>query len=362
MKPQLHAIMGQFDMQGIPASILPFGSGHINDSYRVINKDKSKPDYLLQRINHNVFHDVKGMMDNIQGVTNYLYEKYKKAGIEDARQRVLCVIGTKSGDLYVEKDGSYWRLYLLLEGYRSWDVPESNEQIYEGARAFGQFTSDLNEYDATQLNITIPYFHHMPKRLHRFQEVIKDLKKMSNEELEAISYVKKQADDMCLLQRLLDQGKLPLRVTHNDTKFNNVLFNDDNQARCVIDLDTVMPGLIHYDFGDGARTGTSTASEDETDLSLIDIDTEAFTAYSNGFLDATRTIITKNEAETLVNGATMITFIMGLRFLTDYFDGSKYYKIAHPRHNLERAKCQLELSKKMINRKPDLVSIVNNFL
>ncbi len=361
MRDDLHQIISKFDIQGSVNFIEPFGGGHINDSYRALNTQHQFPNYFLQRINHHVFKDVDGMMSNIQSVTEYLTDKYHRESAGEEMMLALKIVKTRDGKLYKKVNESYWRLYYLIEGLKSIDVPASAEVVYEGARGFGQFVADLHHFDATGLTQTIPYFHHMPRRLKRFEEVVAEVSTYKDEERLAVEFVRKVGHELCQLQRLLDQGSLPLRVTHNDTKFNNILFDDNNKARCVIDLDTVMPGLVHYDFGDGVRTSTCTSAEDEPDLDKVDLDIAFFEAYTSGFLEDTKAILTELEIRTMVEGAIMMPFIMGVRFLTDYFEGNKYYKTSYPLHNLVRAKCQLELTRKMLYRKPDLVSIVKKY-
>ncbi|MEQ9218358.1 MAG: aminoglycoside phosphotransferase family protein [Cyclobacteriaceae bacterium] len=361
MTDDLRQIISKFDTQGSIEVIKPFGGGHINDSFRAMNTRSQFPNYFLQRINHHVFRDVEGMMNNIQSVTAFLSKKYDEQSFGEDGMLALQIVKTLDGTLYTKLDDSYWRLYLLIEGLQSIDIPSSADIVFEGAKGFGQFIADLHHFDANSLTHTIPYFHHMPRRLKRFEEVVSDVSVDKDEEKQAIQFVRKVGNELCELQRLLDKGSLPLRVTHNDTKFNNILFDTKNKARCVVDLDTVMPGLVHYDFGDGVRTATCTSTEDEPDLNLVDLNMGFFEAYVAGFLEDTRPILTALEAQTMVEGALMMPFIMGVRFLTDYFEGNIYYKTAYPTHNLVRAKCQLELTRKMLARKADLISIVKKY-
>ncbi len=351
-------IVNKFNIQGTVVEVTPFGSGHINDSYRAQNSDTEAPNYFLQRINHHVFRDVEGMMQNIQRVTQFLADIYRA---RNEGYDTLTIVKTKEQGLYTQHNGQFWRLYLLIEGLKSIDKPDSPQLVYEGAKGYGEFIRDLTPFNAASLNITIPWFHHMPRRLSRLQEVVNVRNSFSREEQFEIDFVNQEGNDMCMLQRLLDRGSLPLRVTHNDTKFNNILFDRKNKAKCVIDLDTVMPGLVHFDYGDGVRTGCSTTEEDESDLSEVDMDMEAFEAYTHGFLDATRSDLSETEIATIVEGALMMTFIMGVRFLTDHLEGNKYYKIAYEGHNLVRARCQLELTRKMLDRKAELVSIAKKY-
>ena len=361
MEP-IKKIIESFDIQGQIADIQPFGSGHINDSYKATTKEKSDPNYLIQHINHEIFTDVDGLMQNILDVTNHLKNELDKPINAKIDQLVLEPILTSTGKAYSEENG-FWRVYVFLDDLRSYDQAQSEEQLYEGARAFGYFLRLLEDFPKENLNITIKAFHNIETRLKIFSEVCsrESVEALTSQVKEEINYVYQVGDDMCTIQRLLDAGKIPMRVTHNDTKFNNVLLDANNKGRCVIDLDTVMPGVVHYDYGDGIRSGASKANEDEQDLQMIELDLERFKAFSEGYLDSTRECLTTTEIETLARSSALFPFLMGVRFLTDYLDGNQYYKTAYLEHNLVRARAQLHLSKLALGQMKDLKAIIKKY-
>lgn len=356
-------IFNVFDTGIQVKSIKPFGEGLINDTLRVINQDPNGSDYLLQRINHEVFKDVVGLMNNMQLVTNHLSEKISNSPIYSKSCRTLKIVPTKAGDsYYITSDGHYWRVVEFLKGYKSYEYVETPDQAYQGAKAFGQFMCMLDDFPVATLKETIPGFHDIIRRLNTFQEVVSknsfpDRVKECKEE---ISYVMEIANQMCIIENLRKSGKIQERVTHNDTKFNNVLLKEDFSSHCVIDLDTVMPGIVHYDFGDGVRTSAGTCEEDEKDLELVDINLDKFRAFAQGFLETSKDSLRSIELEHLALSAPLLAYIMGVRFLTDYLSGDIYYKIAHEKHNLIRAKCQLRFTKKMIDRLSEMSAIIKS--
>lgn len=344
-------IIDQFSIDGHVVSISPFGDGHINDTFRLTNADQTKPDYLLQRINHQVFKDVGGMMNNIWQVTNYI--RYNNA--EDFRQDTIKIIKSKNDELFVVEDGNYWRMFDFKKGTKTFEVVESPEQAYQGALAFGKFMRILSDFPAESLVETLPQFHNIILRLETLEAaILKDVKGRLKEVQPEIKYVRNIADQMSEIESLKIAGKIPLRVTHNDTKFNNVLLDEKDRGVCVIDLDTVMPGVVHYDFGDGIRTSTNTAEEDEPDLSLVNFDIQKFEAFANGFLEPTRDILTPIEMEYLGISGALLAYIMAVRFLTDYLQGDVYYKIKYSNTNLDRCRGQLELVRQILERQKDI--------
>jgi hypothetical protein len=343
-------LAGHFQLRGGIASTTAFGTGHINDTFRIKNTEASAPDYLLQRINHLVFPDVGPMMDNIAKVTGHLKAK------TGSQYTSLTIIPTHESTLFFrDETGNYWRVFIFMKELVSYDIVETPEQIYEGGKAFGAFLRDLSDFPAADLFTTLPRFHDVPWRVRNLRRAAdQDVKKRVSQSREWVKYALDQADLMSQVQRLGDQGKLPLRVTHNDTKFNNVLLDRQGKGRCVIDLDTVMPGYVHFDFGDGVRTSVSTAAEDEKDIDNIHIDLDRYRAYANGYLEVTRDILTPLELEYLPLSGAMLAYIMGIRFLTDFLSGDVYYKIHHPEHNLQRARAQLTLCNRLLQQIEDL--------
>lgn len=343
------SITDQFSIEGKPAVIKPFGSGHIHDTFRVENKRDGSPDYLLQRINHQVFQQIPALTENIRKVTAHLRNKLKEIAGADPDKEVLRLISTKNGNgYYQDEEGNYWRMYYFLKDTRSYDLVQTVQQAYEGGKAYGRFQALLSDMDPGSLQETIPRFHDMESRLQLFREAIAlDPKGRVKEVSAEIDFVQKRAAFMCSIRRLGEEGSLPLRITHNDTKFNNVLLNEQDQAQCVIDLDTVMPGYMAYDFGDAIRTSVNKASEDEKELDKIAVDMQLFEAFTKGFLEETGSFISDAEIKSLSLGALMLPFIMGLRFLTDYIGGDTYYKIHFPGHNIQRSRAQFRLVEKL---------------
>jgi len=339
-------IAEKFATDGSIREVKPHGGGHINDSYHLINSMEGAPDYLLQRVNHYVFKDVDLLMKNMILVTEHIAAIIRATDPENLHRKALKIYPTNEGRSYFkDPDGNYWRVLNFIEDHVVFERATDPSLAYEGARMFGTFTQMLSGLEATRLGDTIPKFHNIKWRLSNLKESIKeDCAGRVRLVREEIAYVERSAELMSTIQELGEKGAIPLRVTHNDTKINNVLFDRDHKGLCVIDLDTVMPGYVHYDMGDGIRTFTNTGEEDDEDLKNIQMDLELYRAFATGFLDATREILTPAETETLVYAGLLFPFIMGVRFLTDYISGDVYYKIKHKEHNLVRARAQLKLA------------------
>jgi len=343
---EIREIANQFDTDGVIGEIKPHGGGHINDSYHLVNSDRAFPDYLLQRINHYVFKDVPLLMKNMEIVTDHISSIIKKRDPDNLHRKSLRIIPTTEGNSYYkDPDGNFWRVLNFIQDHVVFERATDPEIAYEGARMFGNFTFLLAGVDASSLGDTIPRFHNIKWRLSNLTQSIKEnAAGRINLVKDEIRYVEKSADLMSTIQNLGEEGSIPLRVTHNDTKINNVLFDRNHQGLCVIDLDTVMPGYVHYDMGDGIRTFTNTGEEDDENLDNINMDLELYRAFASGFLDSTRDILSPTESDTLVYAGLLFPFIMGVRFLTDYISGDVYYKIKHKEHNLVRARAQLRLA------------------
>lgn len=350
-------IISHFNIKGSVRKAIPFGSGHINNTFRVFNNDKECPDYLLQSINHHVFQDVPAMMDNIQKVTEHMKNKLHVR----INYEVITLVPTNEGSLfYKDGKGNYWRVYIFMKGLKTFDLAETSGQIYEGAKAFGTFLRLLADFPANSLHVTIPDFHNVLARLDTFKKIVNANAKNRRitEVGKEVKYILSMAGEMGTIQKLGMQEKIPVRVTHNDTKFNNVLLDHNNKGRCVIDLDTVMPGYVHYDFGDGIRTTANVAPEDEPDLGKVDIDLSRFEAFATGYLEATRDTLTATELKYLARSGALLSYLMGVRFLTDYLQRDVYYKTSFKGHNLQRAKSQLALAGKIMEKLPDMEGIV----
>lgn len=299
-------------------------------------------------------------MQNIERVTSHIRHKLKENDRTDLKREVLTFRKTQDGLLYFRDDaGNYWRACLLIKDSRSYDIINNGKMAGQGGKAFGRFQNLLADLPVETLFDTIPNFHNVETRLHTFFEVIqKDPVKRVKDVLQQINFVEKRSEEMMTILKLGQEGKISRRTTHNDTKFNNVLFDNTGKALCVIDLDTVMPGYVHYDFGDAIRTGCNTGAEDDPNLENVKLNIEFFEAYSAGFLQETSTLLNTLEIKTLAFSARLLTFIMGLRFLTDYIDGDNYYKIHFENHNLRRANAQFKLLKNMEERYNNMQEIV----
>ena len=357
-------IVESFDIKGEFYSAGTFGNGHINDTRYVETKDaEGTHSYVLQRINKNVFKNPERLMDNYVAVTDYLRREISKAG-GDPERETLAVIRALDGKSYhVDKRGEYWRLLTFIEGSMSYDKVERVEQFYDSARAFGNFQYLLRNYPADTLYETIPNFHNTPDRFDKFMAAVeRDSEKRCAEVKEEIEFVKARREFAGTLERAHEEGRLPLRVTHNDTKLNNILFDKKSgKPICVVDLDTIMPGYSVNDFGDSIRFGATTALEDETDLSKVNFDLTLYEEYVRGFIEGAKGGLTEGELELLPIGAIMMTYECGMRFLTDYISGDTYFKITSEKHNLDRARNQFKLVRDMEENLDKMREIVKKY-
>ncbi len=337
----------QFAAEGSLVERRPYGNGHINDTFLLVYEmpDGTKKQYILQRMNHEIFRNPQQLMENIVNVTTYLREMIVSQGGEPDRE-TLNVVKTRSGENYYQgSDGNYWRLFLFIERTICLEKVESAEDFYDSAVAFGNFQRMLADYPAETLHETIPNFHHTPSRFLAFQRAVREDKLGRAASVKAeIEFALAREKDTFVLTDLLAAGQLPLRVTHNDTKLNNILFDESSRkALCIIDLDTVMPGLSHYDFGDSIRFGASTGEEDEKDLSRVELDLSLFEVFTKGYLEGCGGRLTDKEIEMLPMGAKLMTYECGIRFLADHLEGDVYFKIHRDGHNLDRARTQFKL-------------------
>ncbi len=327
----------QFRLNGSPKFCAPCGSGHINETY-LLETDERK--YILQKINRRVFRDVPALMKNVALVTRHL------SRLEPDPRRVLTLVSAVDGmDYWVDDEGEYWRVYDFITDSVCLEQAESSFGLFQSGVAFGRFQSMLSNFPAETLSETIPRFHDTPNRYAQLREAIeKDaLGRLHTAEAE-IAFALEREKEAGTMVRMHREGKLPLRVTHNDTKLNNVLLDLKTGAPlCVVDLDTVMPGLIGNDFGDSIRFGASTALEDETNLDKVSLSLDYYRAYAQGFLDACGASLEPAEIDTLPLGAKLMTLECGVRFLTDYLSGDTYFRIHRPEHNLDRCRTQFKL-------------------
>lgn len=336
-------ILKQFQVEGDVTSIEPYGSGHINHTYLVQMADDKK--YILQGINTTIFKDTDQLMENILNVTSYLREEIVRTGGDPARETLTVVMTNDGKSYYTDEEGNKWRVYDFIEGAQTFDAVESKEDFYQSAVAFGNFQAKLANFPADTLHETIPNFHNTAKRYRDLEKAIEeDVKGRVAEVGPEIAFVRERSKELSELHDMLAKGDLPLRVTHNDTKLNNIMIDSDtHKAICVIDLDTVMPGLSAHDFGDAIRFGANTAAEDEPDVSKVSLSLELFEIYVKGFLEGCGGRLTPNEVKVLPMGAKMMTIECGMRFLADYLEGDVYFKISREKHNLERCRTQFAL-------------------
>lgn len=332
--------------------VKPFGEGHINETYAVYMQEEDGsdvPQYVLQRLNINVFKNPSQVMENIFGVTEFLREVIREEG-GDVDRETLSYIKTKSGETYFEDaQGQPWRCLHFISNSVCYQTVEEPDQFYQSAKSFGHFLKQLGNYPAESLHETIPQFHDTVKRFRDFAKAVKkDVKNRSRSCKKEIAFALEREEDCGVLMEQLNKGLLPLRVTHNDTKLNNILFDSDtDKGLCIIDLDTIMPGLAANDFGDSIRFGASTAEEDEKDLEKVHFDIHLYELYVKGYLEMAKDVLTPAEIESLPWGARLMTLECGMRFLTDYLQGDVYFKTAYPEHNLVRARTQFKLVKEM---------------
>lgn len=336
-------------------SIKAYGSGHIHETYKVGTSNGDA--YILQRINQQIFKDIPALQSNIEKVLDHM----AKSDIAETNLEMLRSTNDKT--FFEDDHGEYWRVFIFIPNSKTYDRISSTSLAMEGGKAFGSFLNSLHNFNTEMLSETLPEFHHIESRINLFeQSVKKDKADRANLIHEELDFVRLR---VLRMKRILELGKgkkIPLRITHNDTKINNVLFDKDDKAICVIDLDTVMPGYIHYDFGDAIRTGAASAAEDEADLSKMFINLKLFEAYSRGFLEQTIGFMNQTEIDELYFAPQLLTFIIALRFLTDYINGDIYFKVEHEAHNLQRWFAQKQLLISMEKNEAEMKQIIKNIV
>lgn len=334
-----------FKLEGEIIDSVPFGSGHINDTFKITTSSPLNNLYLLQRINHHIFQNVDGLMNNIECVCNHLKKKLAHLGENEVLKRTMTIVQTLDNKNYFQDDnGDYWRVFHLIPNTRSYDILETQEQAYSGGMAFGQFQKQLSDLDPQNIVEILPNFHNIEFRLNNLRESIKNNPVNRVEAVQPLlDYIFEREEKMRTVLELGRSNLLPLRITHNDTKFNNVLLDANDKVQCVIDLDTVMPGYVAYDFGDAIRTIINSAAEDEADVSKIVLNIPLFQSFAAGYLSEAKEFLTDTEIDSLIPAVHLLPYMQAVRFLTDYINGDTYYKIAYPEHNLVRTKAQLKL-------------------
>lgn len=343
-----------------PESIIPFGNGHINTTFLVTDNCQK---YILQKINTVVFPRPYDVMSNIKGVTTHIKKKAGEQGIDTTRATLDFQDFPSGNNYFYDSQGNCWRIYKFIDDAIAFDKVQSALDFYNCAYAFGVFQQQLADYPAETLNETIVNFHNTPVRYENLMKAVsRNASGRADDVTEEIEFAKKREEFCKILENARARGDLPLRVTHNDTKLNNILFDEQTlQPVCVIDLDTVMPGYSVNDFGDSIRFGANTAVEDETDLSKVSLDLELFKTYVDGFLKGCNGSLTKAEIELLPIGAIMMTLECGMRFLADHIDGDVYFKIHRENHNLDRCRCQFALVADMERKLPQMKAIIEEF-
>lgn len=361
IKDKLRKIGRNFELHGDFTFAIPYGSGHINDTYAVeYNQGGTFVRYIFQRINHNIFKQPEQLMDNISRVTGHI--RHKLDDRCDRTRHTLTVINATTGKpFYRDPEGNYWRVYVFVEKALSYDVIETPEQAFQTARAFGEFQHDLVDLPGPRLHETIPNFHNTPWRYEMLEQAIAaDPAGRAASCRREIDFALARKADASRLIELMRAGIIPERITHNDTKLNNVLIdNITGEGICVIDLDTVMPGLVHYDFGDMVRTSTSPAAEDEKDLSKVVMQFNMFEALLRGYLATAGSFLNPEERRQLPFSGKLITLEIGVRFLTDYLQGDVYFKTKRPEHNLDRCRTQFKLVESIENQFEQMMKILD---
>ncbi|NCF69255.1 MAG: phosphotransferase [Chloroflexi bacterium] len=365
VQTDFNSIAQHFRIEGQFVDARPYGFGHINDTYaaRFRKVDGRNQRYILQRINHNVFKRPEDVMHNMELVTEHMRAKITDDGGDAARETVT-LIPTVDGKSYCKSSaGDYWRVCGFIEGARTYLKAEHLDHYYHAAKAFGRFLAMLSDFPTGQLYETIPDFHHTPKRFLAFIEAVeKDAHNRAKSVRPEIEFVLQRADETGVLIRLLEAGAMPERVIHNDAKLDNVMIDiESGEGICVIDLDTVMPGLAVLDFGDSVRSAANPAVEDEQDLSKVFVDIKIFERLAHGFLDEVRYFLSPIELDHLAFGAKLITLEQSIRFLTDHINGDVYYKIDRENHNLDRCRTQIKMVRDMEAKLEQMSEIVERY-
>ena len=354
-------LVSKFNVDLNVVGIVPFGTGHINDTYLVTTAPPEAPDYMLQRKNHKIFKNVPGMMGNIVLATNHIRNLLSASGEKEVNRKVMTYFPARDGQMFVNDDeGNYWTLFLFIADCRVVENIQKPDQAFAAARAFGHFQKQLADLPGDKLIETIPNFHNGISRLNDFQSAIsKDAAGRVTDCQLFINKILGRSTEMTAIQRGLDNNTLPLRITHNDTKINNILFDQDNNTLCIIDLDTVMPGSALYDFGDAIRTVGNTAPEDEPDLAKIAFNQEIYESFAKGYLSEARTFLKPLELDNLAFSCRYMAWEQAMRFLTDYLNDDIYYKTDYPGHNLVRTKAQIRYLEVLEENKTVMEAIVD---
>lgn len=358
-------ILQNYELDGEYTGFRQITDGHINCTYAVqfSNGRYNRTEYLFQRINTNVFKNPDELMQNIVGVTKHLQEIIKENNGNCKREALNIIFTTDNKPYYLASDGTYWRCYDYITDAYVCQMIDNPEIFYNAGVSFGKFMNLLSDYPSETLFDTIPNFHNTKKRFENLLQAIENNHSgRAHLVQDEIDFALSRKDDASVLVDLIEQKKLPLRVTHNDTKINNIMFdNQSNLGICVLDLDTVMPGVSLYDFGDAIRSGAVTAAEDEKDTSKVKLDIELYSKYTQGYLSAAGKCLTETEVKYMPFSAKLMTFECGMRFLTDFLDGDVYFHTDYPEHNLVRCRSQFALVKDMEKKMEQMQEITDNY-
>ncbi len=365
MKHDLRGIFSHFCIDGELASVEPLECGNINDTYiAAFDNGNGGPDrYILQRINHYVFKEPVNLMKNVIAVTGHIREKVVSQGGDPSRETLHFIPVSSGGYVHKCNNGCYWRAYSYIDGAGTYQTVENPVHFLNAGRAFGKFQRLLRDFPAAELYETLPDYHNTPKWYRRFLKAVeRDGAGRVKDVRQEIQFVKARAQYLSILADGIEKGDIPLRVTHNDTKFNNVLIDDNTgEGICVIDLDTVMLGSSLIDYGDSIRSGTNVAGEEELDLSRVKMDLGLFEQFTRGFLEYTHDFLTPCEIEYLPDSAVLITLELGMRFLIDHMDGDLYFKTSRENQNLHRARVQFRLAEDMESKLDAMRAIVEKY-
>lgn len=353
----LLSIVSHFQLKGTVQEIKPLGAGLINDTYKVTTREADAPDYVLQRINHAIFQDVEMLQSNISAVTAHIRKKLEEKGESDIERKVLHFLSADNGKTYWKEGDNYWRIMVFIPRAKTYETVNAEYSYYAGV-AFGNFQAMLADIPDT-LGETIPDFHNMEFRLKQLREAVAaDAAGRVQEVKHLLDEIERRADEMCKAERLHREGKLPKRVCHCDTKVNNMMFDENGNVLCVIDLDTVMPSFIFSDFGDFLRSGANTGLEDDKDPDNVNFNMEIFKAFTKGYLESAKSFLLPIEVENLPYAAALFPYMQCVRFLADYINGDTYYKIQYPEHNLVRTKAQFKLLQSVEEQTPEMKKFI----
>jgi hypothetical protein len=362
MNISIENLVQKFEIQGSFSKYEPIKTGHINDTYRIFNKNEHYPDYILQRINHLIFNNIPKLQENILRVTNHIRSKYQQTKNFNLSRSVITLVPAIDGKWYfVDDEGNYWRMMNFIKDSYSHDRLSSPQLTEKAGQAFGEFITLLADLRGEPLFETIKDFHNLEYRLLQFRNAIQE-NYFSRIDIikKEIDWVFEREEEMLKFNKLGKEGKIPKRIIHYDTKINNILFDNNNNQLCVIDLDTVMPGYVSSDFGDAIRSGANTGAEDDPDLNNVSMNIDLFRGFATGYISAAGSFLTDYEIENLAFSAKLLTFMQSVRFLTDFINGDRYYKINHPMHNLQRTKAQFKLLFSMEDQNDLMLNIIDD--